>query len=246
MKNKYSDFGKQVKIRLIELDQTQEWLISRCKEKTGLYIDSSCLNKILTGRNNSTTIKNAITEILELEHQAECEKYSQKKEGEKMFYDVFLLLCHEQNISPSKAAQEIGFNKASVTNWKNNGYTPREEILNKIATYFDVSVDYLLGRTNEKIPFKTTKKGAKAEMSREMEIEFEGCKFKLVKQKPEVPDEQFVRIDDLTYPALKRYSNESGIPIDELASQMVAFAICHLVIEEYDPQKQKEKRGESR
>lgn len=83
-------------------------------------------------------------------------------------------------------------------------------------------------------------------MSREMEIEFEGCKFKLVKQKPEVPDEQFVRIDDLTYPALKRYSNESGIPIDELASQMVAFAICHLVIEEYDPQKQKEKRGESR
>lgn len=166
--------------------------------------------------------------------------------NEKMFYDVFLLLCHEQNISPSKAAQEIGFNKASVTNWKNNGYTPREEILNKIATYFDVSVDYLLGRTNEKIPFKTTKKGAKAEMTREMEIEFEGCKFKLVKQKPEVPDEQFVRIDDLTYPALKRYSNESGIPIDELASQMVAFAICHLVIEEYDPQKQKEKRGENR
>lgn len=66
MKNKYSDFGKQVKIRLIELDRTQEWLISRCKEKTGLFIDSSCLNKVLTGRSNSATIKNAISEILEL------------------------------------------------------------------------------------------------------------------------------------------------------------------------------------
>ena len=78
-------------------------------------------------------------------------------------------------------------------------------------------------------------------MSQQMEIEFEDCKFKLVKTKPEIPDEQFVRIDDKTYPALKRYSNESGIPIDELASSMIAFAICQLVIEEYDPKKQKSK-----
>ena len=49
------------------------------------------------------------------------------------------------------------------------------------------------------------------------------------------------RIDDKTYPALKRYSNESGIPIDELASSMIAFAICQLVIEEYDPKKQRNK-----
>lgn len=64
---------------------------------------------------------------------------------------------------------------------------------------------------------------------------------KLVKTKPEIPDEQFVRIDDKTYPTLKRYSNESGIPIDELASSMIAFAICHLVIEEYDPKKKQNK-----
>ena len=74
-------------------------------------------------------------------------------------------------------------------------------------------------------------------MSQQMEIKFEDCKFKLVKTKPEIPDEQYVRVDDKTYPALKRYSNESGIPIDELASQMITFAICHLVIEEYDPKK---------
>lgn len=69
MKNKYSDFGKQVKKRLIELDETQEWLISKCKEKTGLFLDSSYLNRILTGRSESKTIKSAITEILCLENK---------------------------------------------------------------------------------------------------------------------------------------------------------------------------------
>ena len=61
-----------------------------------------------------------------------------------MFYDVFVFLCNEQNIKPSKAAAIIGFDKSSVTNWKNNGYTPREEILKKIATYFKVPTDFLL------------------------------------------------------------------------------------------------------
>lgn len=67
-----------------------------------------------------------------------------------MFYDVYIQLCIEKGISPSKAAQEIGFNKSSITNWKNNGYTPRQEILMKIAEYFNVSTDYLLGKTDEK------------------------------------------------------------------------------------------------
>ncbi len=80
-------------------------------------------------------------------------------------------------------------------------------------------------------------------MSQQMEIEFEDCKFKLVKTKPEVPDEQFIRVNDKTYPVLKRYSNESGIAIDELASSMIDFAICHLVIEDYDPKKRKDKKN---
>ena len=31
-----------------------------------------------------------------------------------------------------------------MTNWKNNGYTPRGDTLNKIAEYFNVSIDFLL------------------------------------------------------------------------------------------------------
>ena len=62
-----------------------------------------------------------------------------------MFYDKFIELCEKSHISPSKAAAEIGFDRSSVTKWKNGGFTPRQEILVKTAEYFKVTVDYLIG-----------------------------------------------------------------------------------------------------
>ncbi len=67
-----------------------------------------------------------------------------------MFYDKFVELCKEKGISPSKSAAEIGFDKSSVTNWKKRGYTPKQEILTKIADYFGVTIDYLLGKSRWK------------------------------------------------------------------------------------------------
>ena len=65
-----------------------------------------------------------------------------------MFYDIYAHLCEQIGKSPSSVARELGINKSNVTNWKNNGYTPRGNVLNKIAEYFDVSIDYLLGKEN--------------------------------------------------------------------------------------------------
>jgi hypothetical protein len=45
-----SDFGKSVKIRLIELEKDQTWLIEQVKERTGDYFDGSYLHKILSGK----------------------------------------------------------------------------------------------------------------------------------------------------------------------------------------------------
>ena len=47
---KTSDFGKAVKIRLIELEKSQEWLIEQVKERTGTFFDSSYLHRILAGK----------------------------------------------------------------------------------------------------------------------------------------------------------------------------------------------------
>lgn len=67
-----------------------------------------------------------------------------------VFYNRFLDLCRTRGITPSRAADEIGINRSSVTSWKNNGYTPQGDNLNKVARYFDVSTDYLLGKTDNK------------------------------------------------------------------------------------------------
>lgn len=64
---KLTNFGKDIKKRLLDIDQNQNWLIERVKEKTGLYFDSSYMNKILTGAAKTPSITRAICEILEIE-----------------------------------------------------------------------------------------------------------------------------------------------------------------------------------
>ena len=49
MKMSTSDFGKAVKIRLIEIGKDQTWLIEQVKERTGDYFDTSYLSKLLRG-----------------------------------------------------------------------------------------------------------------------------------------------------------------------------------------------------
>lgn len=69
-----------------------------------------------------------------------------------MFYDTFLYLCNQRNVAPSVAVVDMGFQKSVATRWK-NGTVPRDANLLKVANYFDVSVDYLLGK--EKSPAET-------------------------------------------------------------------------------------------
>lgn len=60
------DFSKQVKIRLIEMDKNQKWLVERVGEETGLFCDGGYLWKVLNGERNAPRIVAAIRNILEL------------------------------------------------------------------------------------------------------------------------------------------------------------------------------------
>lgn len=73
-----------------------------------------------------------------------------------MFYDIFNDLCIKKGIKPSRAAEEIGISRATVTNWKKNGYRPRQDILLRIADYFDVPVSVLVGDEQQKTPVPET------------------------------------------------------------------------------------------
>ena len=59
-----TDFGKQVKIRLVEMDKSQTWLREQISNETGLYCDSSRLAKFLSGAKPSPTIEGAIQRLL--------------------------------------------------------------------------------------------------------------------------------------------------------------------------------------
>lgn len=61
-----SDFGRKIKIRLIEMGKNRLWLIEQVKEKTGMYFDGSYLWRIESGRNMPEKIVTAIKEILEI------------------------------------------------------------------------------------------------------------------------------------------------------------------------------------
>ena len=70
--------------------------------------------------------------------------------GRMLFITVLEGLLREKGITASKMLADLGMNKSSVLNWKTRGTVPSGATLQKIADYFGVSVDYLLGKTEQK------------------------------------------------------------------------------------------------
>lgn len=64
--SKFSDFGLCVKTELLRQGKEQKWLEEQISEKTGLFIDSGYMYKILTGKRNAPKIVEAICEILDI------------------------------------------------------------------------------------------------------------------------------------------------------------------------------------
>lgn len=62
------------------------------------------------------------------------------------FWEIFYQLCEESNKKPNVIAQELSIASGSITKWK-NGSTPNSKSLSKIADYFGVTTDYLLGNS---------------------------------------------------------------------------------------------------
>ena len=66
-----------------------------------------------------------------------------------MFWNRFIDLCSKKNTSPTAVICELGLSRGSVTNWK-NGKMPQDVTLNKIANYFNVTIEYLKGEEDKK------------------------------------------------------------------------------------------------
>lgn len=102
---------------------------------------------------NSIIYKNYFTELFK-----NCQRFLQgflkyflssfRKVDKSMFptFEIVKELCRKQGISLNTLEERIGFARNSLYSWKNS--SPKPEKLKAVADYFNVSTDYLLGRTD--------------------------------------------------------------------------------------------------
>lgn len=62
-------FGVSVKKKLIDVGKTQEWLISEVRCRTGMFMDSSYLRRLLTGNAKSAPMCGVICDILDIKEE---------------------------------------------------------------------------------------------------------------------------------------------------------------------------------
>lgn len=60
-------------------------------------------------------------------------------------YDRIKALCERKGITVAKLERDLGFGSNSIGKWGKSGVSPSIDKIAKIATYFKVSADYLLG-----------------------------------------------------------------------------------------------------
>lgn len=71
-------------------------------------------------------------------------------------FDRVKKLAEKQGISIVELEEKLGFGRNSLYSWKKK--TPNGDRLKKVADYFNVSTDYLLGRTDKEHYYELTEK----------------------------------------------------------------------------------------
>lgn len=62
-----------------------------------------------------------------------------------MFWERFIALCEANNVKATNVAKELGISTSNITYYK-RGSVPNGTMLQRMADYFGVSTDYLLGK----------------------------------------------------------------------------------------------------
>lgn len=70
------------------------------------------------------------------------------------FYQILRKLRAEAGISGEELGKQIGLDKSSISRLEKGETTPKSSTLIALSNYFNVSTDYLMGRTDQKRPEK--------------------------------------------------------------------------------------------
>lgn len=73
-----------------------------------------------------------------------------KSSSPASFLSRFESLCSEKEVTHYKVATDCLFDKSNISRWISKGFLPELEIIELLCDYFNVSPDYILGRTEDK------------------------------------------------------------------------------------------------
>lgn len=79
-------------------------------------------------------------------------KEIQNKRGEAM-YQRIRDLREDQDLKQEDLAKLLNCTQACYSNYENGRRVVPPDVLDALADFYNVSVDYLMGRTNEKRPY---------------------------------------------------------------------------------------------
>jgi len=66
------------------------------------------------------------------------------------FSNRLKFLRKENDLYQKELAEKIGVSRTTITQYENGAREPNYETLKKLANFFEVSIDYLLGNTNQR------------------------------------------------------------------------------------------------
>jgi transcriptional regulator with XRE-family HTH domain len=107
-----------------------------------------------------------------------------------VFYDNFVALCASVNKTPAYVGRELGIDKSTISCWKARKTKPSDVNAQKIADYFGVTVEELMGKGIKKDPIP--KDGAVSEPKQKLRDLIDG-----------LSDEQCEKLAGLIAEALK-------------------------------------------
>lgn len=126
-------------------------------------------------------------------------------------YEIFDNLLKEQGVTAYRISKETGIATATLSDWKNGRSTPKQDKLQKIADYFAVSLDYLVGKTDVRHTATEQKKEITLTSKDERDIQ---------KKLDSILEDLENSKDTLMY---------DGEPMDDLTKELVKDSLEHII-----------------
>lgn len=112
------------------------------------------------------------------------------------------LLRSQKKLTQEALAEQINANRVTISHYESGAYNPSHDAILKMAKVFDVSSDYLLGRTDD--PRRTPNLVTEEENNGQSVISDEDIKFALFDGAKDVTDEQFEEVKQFAKAILTR------------------------------------------